>query len=729
MKKINFVIGIHNHQPVGNFDFVFDQAYHNAYKPFMDLLEKYPSIKVGMHFTGILLDWIDRTYPEFISRQRAMVESGQIEVIGGGFYEPIMAVIPDHDKLGQIKKLSSYCESKLGVKPNGMWVAERVWEPHLPKPFNQASMRYVILDDTHFKYTGLEEEDLTGYFVTEEEGHKINVFPISKTLRYTIPFQEPEKTIDYLKKMATEDGQCIAVFADDGEKFGVWPGTYKHVYENGWLEKFFKLLEKNKDWIHIVHFSEAMNRIKPVGRVYIPTSSYSEMQHWALPVKSFRAYEQFENTLKENTLFDEYGIFVRGGFWRNFSVKYPEANRMHKKMLRLSNRIQMLKAVVMSDEHGSAEEKARLLEKAQDHLWASQCNCPYWHGVFGGIYLNNIRYAMYKEMLQCENFLDVVENGERANWFHVEKGDYNADGRDEILIETKKLDLYVDLDHGAGLFEISYKDAPINLGDTMTRREEGYHGKLTESKAEAAPSKEKSKENEIASIHDLVLSKEKNLHEYLVYDGYARQSFLDHFIPLNTDLDTFYKGRFFEAGNFIEQPFIGQDLSDKEKIQYEFIRDGLVDQNRTRVKKTLTLIPGASEFQVAYEIRNIGNKGIDTLFGPELNLTLLAGKADDRYYYVTGQSLTDRPLASKGINSAVLEMGMVDHWLSIDINLRFDQPSTVWRFPVETISLSEEGFERVYQQSCIFPHWRISLKPGDGWRVNINFSLSRKISH
>ena len=169
MKKINFVIGIHNHQPVGNFDFVFDQAYHNAYKPFMDLLEKYPSIKVGMHFTGILLDWIDRTYPEFISRQRAMVESGQIEVIGGGFYEPIMAVIPDHDKLGQIKKLSSYCESKLGVKPNGMWVAERVWEPHLPKPFNQASMRYVILDDTHFKYTGLEEEDLTGYFVTEEE--------------------------------------------------------------------------------------------------------------------------------------------------------------------------------------------------------------------------------------------------------------------------------------------------------------------------------------------------------------------------------------------------------------------------------------------------------------------------------------------------------------------------------------------------------------------------------
>lgn len=729
MKKINFIIGIHNHQPVGNFDFVFDQAYQKAYNPFLELLAQYPTIKVGMHFTGILLEWIDRTYPEFISRLRAMVDSGQIEVIGGGFYEPIMAVIPDHDKLGQIKKLSSYCEEKLGVKPNGMWVAERVWEPHLPKPFNQASMRYVILDDTHFKYTGLEEEDLNGYFVTEEEGHKINVFPISKTLRYTIPFQEPEKTIEYLMNIATEDGQHIAVFADDGEKFGIWPETHKHVYEDGWLEKFFKLLEKNKDWINIVHFSEATNRIKPAGRVYIPTSSYSEMQHWALPVKSFRAYEQFEEILKERSLFDDYGIFVRGGFWRNFSVKYPEANRMHKKMLRLSNRIQMLKAVVTSDAQGSAEEKARLIEKAQDHLWASQCNCPYWHGVFGGIYLNNIRYAMYKEMLQSENFLDVVENGEAVNWFHIEKGDYNADGYDEVLIETRQMDLYVDLDHGAGLFEISYKDVPMNLGDTMTRREEGYHSKLTGSKTEIGASKEKIKENEIASIHDLVLSKEKNLHEYLLYDGFTRQSFLDHFIPVNSEFDNFYRGRFLEIGNFIEQPFQGKDLSDKKKIRYEFFREGRIDRNKALLKKTLTLIPGSSEVEMAYEICNNGQQRIDSIFGPELNLTLLAGKADDRYYYITGQSLTDRSLASKGINSAVNEMGMVDHWLSIDLNLSFDQPSTVWRFPVETISLSEEGFERVYQQSCVFPHWKISLKPGDVWRVNINLSLSRKINH
>ncbi len=726
MKTINFIIGIHNHQPVGNFDFVFEEAYRKAYDPFLSMLSRFPSVKVGMHFTGVLLDWIDRTYPEFLERLRVMIASGQVEVIGGGFYEPIMAVIPDHDKLGQIKKLSAYCEQKLGAKPQGMWIAERVWEPHLPKPIHQASMRYVILDDTHFKYTGLQEDELNGYFVTEEEGYKIDVFPISKTLRYTIPFREPEKTIEYLKGLATEDGDRLAVFADDGEKFGIWPETYKHVYEDRWLEKFFTLLEENKDWIRLMHFSEALRKVKPAGRVYIPTSSYSEMQHWALPVESFKAYESFEETLKENKLFDAYGIFVRGGFWRNFSVKYPEANRMHKKMLRLSRRIQMLKAVLSGEAQSSAEEKAVLLEKAQDHLWASQCNCPYWHGVFGGIYLNNIRYAMYKEMLLCENFVDVIEHGDRADWRLVEHNDYDANGREEVLIETKAMDIYVDPEHGAGIFELSYKDVPINLGDTMTRREEGYHQKLVEAGRTSVNDETQKKSNEIASIHDLVMSKEKNLHEYLIYDKYTRQSFLEHVIPVQTTLEEFNKGNFEEWGDFIERPFHVNDLSDQHMIRFEFVRAGN-GPVPLEMRKTLSVVPGSSEITMDYSLLNRGQRSFEVLFGTELNLTMLAGNADDRYYYIEGQSLSDRRLASQGTHGHVAEMGMIDRWLSVHLNLQMETPADVWRYPVETISLSEEGFERVYQQSCLFPHWRIFLKPNESRNVNIRLSLSRKV--
>ncbi|MCB0833676.1 MAG: hypothetical protein KDC45_09455, partial [Bacteroidetes bacterium] len=298
MKTVNLILGIHNHQPVGNFDFVFEEGYQKAYKPFLDILAEYPDIRISMHFTGIVLDWIDRVYPEFIVSLKNLVARGQVEMVGGGFYEPIMAVIPDVDKLGQIEKLSAYCEDRLGMRPRGMWVAERVWEPHLPKPLRQAGMEYIILDDTHFLYAGLREEELRGYFVTEEEGFKVDAFPISKALRYMIPFQEPAKTVELLRTAASSTGEKLMVFADDGEKFGIWPDTFEHVYEKKWLRRFFDALVENKDWIRMIHFSEAVDTLKPVGRVYIPTASYAEMLHWALPAKSFRDYENFENQQK-----------------------------------------------------------------------------------------------------------------------------------------------------------------------------------------------------------------------------------------------------------------------------------------------------------------------------------------------------------------------------------------------------------------------------------------------
>lgn len=725
MKTINLALGIHNHQPVGNFDFVFEEAYAKAYKPFLEILKRFPSVKIGMHYTGIIFDWIDRTYPELIDELRLLADRGQIEMIGGGFYEPIMPVIPDHDKLGQIEKLNRFIHEKIGVIPRGAWMAERVWEPHLPQTLAEVGMRYTILDDTHFQYAGLQENELFGYYVTEELGFSVNLFPISKKLRYTIPFQDPEKTIAYLREHATEDGNALAVFADDGEKFGIWPGTYEHVYTNQWLEKFFSLLEKNSDWIRIIHFSEAIETIKPLGTVYLPTASYSEMQHWALPVKSYRDYEQFENDLKQNKLIDQYGIFVRGGFWRNFFVKYPEANRMHKKMLRISRRLHQLQASANPDD----EEIADMIHTAQNHLWASQCNCPYWHGVFGGIYLNNIRYALYKEMLLAEKFLDVIDHGSSIAWHTVEQTDFDADGSQEILIETPKLNVFFDSERGGTLFELDYKEIPMNLADVLMRREEGYHEKLIEFHRQEEAKKTETKENdsgEIASIHDLVLSKEKNLHELLINDSYRRHSFIDSFWNDDVTLDCFYKN---ERENIVTMygP-CASDILKKEKtfsVRYtSAIRMGDQDVN---LSKIYTVEPGTSILNVAYEIMNASGKILNTFFGTEINLTLLAGDADDRYYYADGVNVTDKKLRSKGEWEHVERMGLVDGWQRINIQLNYDRETRVWRYPVETISLSEEGFERVYQGSCIIPFWNLRLNSGERWKLNIQLSLSREI--
>ena len=339
MGKIKFIFGIHNHQPIGNFDFVFEDAYQKSYLPFLKILEKHPKIRISLHFTGILLDWLEQHHPELLALVRKLRENGQLELMSGGYYEPILTVIPYRDRINQIKKLTQRVKELFDYDASGMWLAERIWEPTLPSSLYDAGIKYTVVDDTHFKYAGLRDNDLDGYFMSEDLGKSVSLFPISKQLRYTIPFQEPQATINELRKMSSDSEDRILVFADDGEKFGVWPETYKHVYENKWLDNFFSTIEENLDWIEMITFDEAIMQVKPKSNIYLPTASYAEMMHWSLFKETYKAYENFEHYLQDHNMYDDVGIFVRGGFWRNFMTKYPEINVMHKKMLRVSDKL------------------------------------------------------------------------------------------------------------------------------------------------------------------------------------------------------------------------------------------------------------------------------------------------------------------------------------------------------------------------------------------------------
>ena len=715
MKKIKFAIGIHNHQPIGNFDFVFEDAYKKAYLPFLEVLSKHPKIKIALHYSGYLFEWLLDRDPELSDLLKNLVASGQVEMMSGGYYEPILVNIPDEDKLGQIEKLNKFVKQRTGYDPMGLWLAERIWEPQLPKVLAQSGAKYVVIDDSHFKSAGLEEKDLFGYYVTEETGHVVNIFPISERLRYTIPFQEPEITIDYLKSITEEDGDKLIVFADDGEKFGIWPGTYEHCYQNQWLERFFSLLESNLDWIEIVHFSEALEKLLPIGRVYLPTASYREMMEWALPAKAIEQYEQFEHRLKDNGLFDKYKVFVRGGFWRNFLAKYPESNNLHKKSLWVSKKVHQLK--------GNEKYDQNLVEKAQDYLWAGQTNCPYWHGVFGGLYLNNLRFAVYNNMIQAESVIDqaVRQNSDyEKGWIDFSITDFDADGRDEFIVETKALNLYLAPHTGGTLFELDYKPKAINLIDTMTRRKEAYHNKLLNLKSQTHNEDPSS----IASIHDLVVAKEPGLEKKLKYDRYRRTSLIDHFLAPTTKLEQLANCEYMEQGDFIQSPYEYETEQTKDWLNILLSRHGILKSKghifNISVAKNLKIDSKSSNLIINYVLKNLEKSTIELWFAPEFNYALLAGNEPDRYYYFDQELNESRHLASSGIVKFVQQMGLKDEWLKIDIQLIFNKKTTIWRFPIETISQSEGGFERVYQSSAVVPNWQIQLDPLAEWSVEIN---------
>ena len=78
----------------------------DSYLPFLDVLEGYPEIPFVLHTSGPLLEWLVEQHPEYIARLRRMVEAGRVEILGGGFFEPILTMIPHRDRVGQIRGYS-----------------------------------------------------------------------------------------------------------------------------------------------------------------------------------------------------------------------------------------------------------------------------------------------------------------------------------------------------------------------------------------------------------------------------------------------------------------------------------------------------------------------------------------------------------------------------------------------------------------------------------------------
>ncbi|MEE9224759.1 MAG: alpha-amylase/4-alpha-glucanotransferase domain-containing protein [Bacteroidota bacterium] len=703
-KTITLALGFHSHQPVGNFDHVFEKSYERAYGPFLDLIVQHPKVKFAIHNSGPLLEWIHDHHPEYFTQLRAVVQTGQVEIMTGAFYEAILPIIPDVDKLGQIQKMSKYVKSHFGYEPTGMWLAERVWEQHITKPIADAGVRYVIVDDTHFKYAGLQQDQLFGYYVTEEEGESVNVFPISRMLRYMIPFQPVEKTIEYLRSVATEDGKRVVVYADDGEKFGSWPHTYEQVYERGWLKEFLQALEENSDWIRILHFSETIKAIEPAGRVYLPDAAYPEMLQWALPAKAFVEFGEFENFLKNEGMPSRYEVFVKAGFWRNFLVKYPESNNMHKKMLRVSRKAQEAKA------------RGKKVEKTLDRVWAAQCNDAYWHGVFGGLYLPNLRFAIYRNLLEAEKELEKVA---QQHGFRHEFTDFDRDGKEEVLVESPHLNVYFKPDLGGSIFELDVKKISYNLIDVVARREEGYHHKLKALRGH------QSQPGAIGSIHDIMRSKEGNLDQHLQYDWYRRHALLDHFFGPRTTFDDFTQCTYPELGDFVDQPYACRVTSRNGNLQVQLWRDGALwfgsSKHRLRVTKTVTLKRGSLDLHVGYRVENQEPKPLDIWFGVEFVCGLLAGDAEDRYYVSNSRRLEDGTLRSRGIIEGAHDISLVDEWMGVEVQLVPQCCNAIWRFPVETVSLSESGFERIYQGAVVVPNWKVHLEKV--WSTEIEYRI------
>ena len=545
--KAKFAMAFHCYQPVFNFEGEMEKAFDGAYLPLVKALENFPEIKTSFHFSGNMIEWLQKRHPEYIDRVRKMIAAGRIELIGGGCFEPIMSLIPERDRKGQISMNQEIAVRAFGVKPRGVWIAERVWEPSLVETLCSVGIEYTIVDDHHLLRAGLTGENVFSPCRTTRGEKSQVLFPALTRLRYSMPFRKPQHTLDYLKN-ATEDGKdsekCF-FFADDAEKFGAWPYTYRWVHDQGWLTSFLEMLTKNSGWLETTTYSEILDSVTPVEVGEVPESSYPEMMEWS------------------------------GGSFGNFLKKYPEADRMHKRMISVSEN---LADIERNDE--DPENTSRIGEATKE-LFKAQTSCAYWHGTFGGLYLPHLRAGVYRHLIKAQNIMDKGSNPGSQPVRCVERETSRTTMEEtaavkETVIQNGSIGVFVKPAEGGTIGEIDYKPLNLNLSNTMSRVKEEYHGKLERGYARRIRAARMAiVRGDMANIHDVLGIRDRGLKKILRYDDYSRGSFLTHvfvedmrrpdMIRVRPGHDSFLKGRYtstIEAG----KESITQVLSRRDKV-------------------------------------------------------------------------------------------------------------------------------------------------------------------
>jgi len=211
------------------------------------------------------------------------------------------------------------------------------------------------------------------------------------------------------------------------------------------------------------------------------------------------------------------------------------------------------------------------------------------------------------------------------------------------------------------------------------------------------------------------------LDKLLVYDPWRRVSFRDRFISTNATADTLWSGAEPEWGSFARSIYGMAERDDT----LEFEASGQLSHHSgggVRIVKRVGIPgPGAS-FDVAYELTFESDPGAGIMFGTEMAFNLLTGDAHDRYYWSRDTEIPVRKLGSRGMLPVVSHIGARDEWQRLDLEYSFSMPARLYYFPVDTVSQSEDGQERVHQGCVLMPCWEIEGS-GRNFRVVVHVDI------
>jgi hypothetical protein len=525
MKKLNLILGFTHQLPfsIQRQDLLDEANIRDFFLPvkLIDLLSSFPNIKSTLYLNPLLISFLDKRFPDFSSKVSALLEKKQIELLCGGYSDPVFSLISKDDKQNQILNGARLINHIFGCNPSGIWLTEGLWDQHLPIDLFKTKIDYTFLHESSFTSSFVDSESLDGYYVCEEDARKVAIFPIGISLNDLISKYSPEDAFNEIIKNSLNKDLSVIFYKIDSIK----------QKDLDWIKCFLDILNSNQEKLNFVLPVDYFHLNKPKNRIYISN----------------------QESIK----------------FKQFLLDNHEANLLHKKMLRVSKKINSAK-------EGKSRFKVikEMISQAQDLLLKGQSYHAYSKEFASNVNLSEIRAVSLQNLIKAENLIDISSR-QASKWAQVSELDYDCDGSDEIILETEAQNVYVSPNLGGGILELDYRPGNINIL-SLTNKE----------------------------------------------DTNQRLSFIEHVAGSLPNLEDFQLGKV----NYLTKEFARPLQIEKIKAKEESCKISLYENLKLNeefnldIRKQISLKSGDSALVVEYELVNKSQTVRDFCFIVEINL-------------------------------------------------------------------------------------------------------------
>ena len=411
------MLGLHHQIPLGRSDAATEDEYQRHHKPYLSLLNSFPEVRVALHYSGPVLEWLDAQHPEFIMLLRELVARHQVEMIGGAYYDAALSIIPNADRLGQVEKLTTHLRSQFGTRPRGSALAEGVWEPSLASTLHSSGMEYVFLAACQLEGAA-DAGDLHQPLITEDQGRVLSVLPITTAVLAAAGASTPAQVVADLAALARRYRGGLGVAFEAG----VPSPRLSAAERTAWLTELFERV-LDADEIQLALPQQVLAATPERSRVYLGCSTQS-------------------------------GGVGEGALFRGNLVRYPESRMLYARMMYTHLLVNQIRG-----------DKARK-RSAQNELWRGQSHSAYWDGTGGGVRSPQVRHEAYQAFIEAEK--TAREQGTPQPG--LVSADFDLDGLPECLFHGRVFNAYV---HGIGgaIVELDHIASSHNYQATLASRD------------------------------------------------------------------------------------------------------------------------------------------------------------------------------------------------------------------------------------------------------------------